>query len=80
MSDVTLAEVVTRFAGQEFSRFKGDLTDLAVATLGPINGEMKRLLAHPDEIDALLRKGAERAQTVSMPILREVEEIVGFLH
>src|SRR5262245_15558350 len=80
LSDVTLAEVVTRFAGQEFSRFKGDLTDLAVATLGPINGEMKRLLAHPDEIDALLRKGAERAQAVAMPILRQVGDIVGFLH
>ena len=80
LSDVTLAEVVQRFAGQEFSRFKGDLTDLAVSALGPINGEMKRLLAHPDEIDALLRKGAERAQTIAMPILREVEDIVGFLH
>jgi len=41
---------------------------------------MKRLLAHPEEIDSLLRKGAERARGIAMPILREVEEIVGFLH
>ena len=80
LSDVTLAEVVNRFAGQEFSKFKGELTDLAVAKLGPINAEMKRLLAHQDELDALMRKGAERAQAIAMPILREVEEIVGFLH
>ena len=80
LSDVTLAEVVNRFANHEFSRFKGELTDLAVAKLGPINAEMKRLLAHSDELDALLRKGAERAQTIAMPILREVEQIVGFLH
>jgi tryptophanyl-tRNA synthetase len=80
LSDVTLAEVVNRFANHEFSRFKGELTDLAVSKLGPINQEMKRLLAHPDELDALLRKGAERAQAIAMPILREVEEIVGFLH
>ncbi|HET6620524.1 MAG TPA: tryptophan--tRNA ligase [Dongiaceae bacterium] len=80
LSDTTLADVVNRFAGREFSRFKGELTDLAVATLGPINGEMKRLLAHPDEIDSLLRKGAERARAIAMPVLREVEEIVGFLH
>jgi tryptophanyl-tRNA synthetase len=80
LSDVTLAEVVNRFAGREFSKFKGELTDLAVAKLGPINAEMKRLLGHQDELDALLRKGAERAQAVAMPILREVEEIVGFLH
>ena len=41
---------------------------------------MKRLLGHQDELDTLLRKGAERAQAIAMPILREVEEIVGFLH
>ncbi|HEY3145252.1 MAG TPA: tryptophan--tRNA ligase, partial [Dongiaceae bacterium] len=80
LSDATLAEVVARFANHEFSRFKGELTDLAVAKLGPINAEMKRLLAHPDELDALLRKGAERAQAIAMPNLRQVEEIVGFLH
>jgi tryptophanyl-tRNA synthetase len=80
LSDAGLADVVKRFAGQEFSKFKGELTDLAVATLGPINGEMKRLLAHPDEIDSLLRKGAERAQAIAMPNLRQIEEIVGFLH
>ena len=46
LSDITLADAVNRFAGQEFSSFKGELTDLAVAKLGPINAEMKRLLAH----------------------------------
>ena len=41
---------------------------------------MKRLLDDPDEIDTLLRDGAERARAIASPILREVEEIVGFLH
>jgi tryptophanyl-tRNA synthetase len=80
LSDATLADAVNQFAGREFSKFKGELTDLAVAKLGPIGGEMKRLLADQHELDALLRKGAERAQAIAMPILREVEEIVGFLH
>ena len=79
LSDTSLAEAVNRFAGLEFSRFKGELTDLAVAKLGPINAEMKRMLTHPDEIDALMRKGAERARAITDPILREVERIVGFL-
>jgi tryptophanyl-tRNA synthetase len=80
LEDASLAKVVNRFAGQEFSRFKGELTDLAVAKLGPINAETKRLLAHPDELDRVLRTGAARAQAIAMPIVREVEEIVGFLH
>ena len=37
------------------------------------------MLAHPDEIDALMRRGAERARAITDPILREVERIVGFL-
>ncbi len=79
LSDKSLAETVALYAGKEFSAFKKDLTDLAVATLGPIGAEMKRLMAHSDEIDAILAAGAERAGAIAEPILREIEEIVGFL-
>jgi tryptophanyl-tRNA synthetase len=40
---------------------------------------MKRLMNDPAEIDAVLRDGAERARAIAAPILREVEDIVGFL-
>ncbi|HEX9449479.1 MAG TPA: tryptophan--tRNA ligase, partial [Dongiaceae bacterium] len=80
LSDRALAEVVGSFEGREFSAFKKELTDLAVAVLGPIGAEMKHLLAHPDEIDAVLSDGAGRARAIATPILREAEKIVGFLH
>jgi tryptophanyl-tRNA synthetase len=80
LADRSLAEVVGTFEGKEFSAFKKELTDLAVAVLGPIGGEMKRLLAHPDEIDAVLADGAGRARAIAAPILKEAEKIVGFLH
>jgi tryptophanyl-tRNA synthetase len=79
LSDRPLAAVVEAHAGKEFSAFKKDLTDLAVATLGPIGAEMKRLLAHPGEIDAVLKRGAERARAISEPVLRQAEDIVGFI-
>ncbi|HWA44294.1 MAG TPA: tryptophan--tRNA ligase [Hypericibacter adhaerens] len=79
LSDRPLAAVIAEFEGKEFSAFKQALTDLAVATLGKIGNEMKRLLADPAEIDGVLRHGAERARAVSTPILREVEDVVGFL-
>jgi tryptophanyl-tRNA synthetase len=79
LSDRPLASVIAEFEGKEFSFFKQVLTDLAVATLGRIGGEMKRLLAEPSEIDAVLRHGAERARAASAPVLREVEDVVGFL-
>jgi tryptophanyl-tRNA synthetase len=71
--------VLREFAGREFSHFKNVLTDLAVATLGKIGEEMKRLMADPGEIDGVLADGARRAREISQPILAEVEEIVGFL-
>jgi tryptophanyl-tRNA synthetase len=79
LSDREPADVLREFAGREFSHFKNVLTDLAVATLGKVGEEMKRLMADPAEIDAILADGAHRAREISRPILAEVEEIVGFL-
>ena len=41
--------------------------------------EMQRLLAHPDEIDALLKRGAERAAERARPIMADVRRLVGFV-
>ena len=79
LSDKSLKDVVAEFAGREFSFFKQVLTDLAVATIGQMGNEMKRLLADRAEIDAVLRDGAERARAIAAPILRDVEDIFGFL-
>ncbi|HUL05952.1 MAG TPA: tryptophan--tRNA ligase [Candidatus Acidoferrum sp.] len=79
LSDKTLKDVVTEFEGKEFSFFKQVLTDLAVATVGKIGAEMKRLMNDAAEIDAVLRDGAERARAIAEPIMREAEDIVGFL-
>jgi tryptophanyl-tRNA synthetase len=79
LSDKSLKDVLTEFQGREFSFFKQVLTDLAVATIGQMGNEMKRLLNDPAEIDAVLHDGAERARAIAAPILREVEDIVGFL-
>ena len=41
---------------------------------------MARLKADPAYIDSVLAKGAQRADTIARPILKEVKEIVGFLN
>ena len=76
---ITVHRKIAEFEGREFSFFKQVLTDLAVATIGQMGNEMKRLLSEPAEIDGVLRDGAERARAIAAPILREVEDIVGFL-
>ncbi len=79
LSDRTRGDVLVHYAGAQFSKFKAELSDLAVSVLGPIGAEMQRLMKDPDHVDSILRDGAERAQAIADPIVAEVEEIVGFL-
>ncbi|MDJ0937492.1 MAG: tryptophan--tRNA ligase [Kiloniellales bacterium] len=79
LADKTLAETLAEFEGSQFSHFKAVLTDLAVAALGPMGAEMKRLTADPAQVDAVLAEGAARARAIAEPILDEVRDIVGFL-
>ena len=79
LADREKDEVIAGFAGKQFSEFKGALTEIAVATLGPIGAEMQRLMKDPGHVDAVLRDGGERARAMAEPILAEVYRTVGFL-
>ena len=63
----------------QFSAFKGALVELAVESLAPLSAEMKRLVADPAHIDAVLADGAERASAIAPPTLDAVKDIVGFV-
>jgi tryptophanyl-tRNA synthetase len=71
--------VLDEFKGAQFSTFKGALSELVVAKLSPIAGEMRRLLADPAEIDRVLRDGAEKARAAAAPVMAEVRRVVGFV-
>jgi len=79
LADLTLDQVVQRFAGQNFSSFKEELAELSTGLLGRIGGEMRRLVADPGFIDGILRRGGERAAAIAVPHLREVQDIIGLL-
>src|SRR5438874_7300636 len=79
LSDMSPEAALARFAGQNFSTFKAPLSALSVEAFGRIGGEMRRLLAEPGHIDRILRRGAERAAAIAMPVLREAQEITGLL-
>ena len=70
---------VARFAGKNFSAFKDELAGVASDVLGKIGAEMKRLLADPGYIDGVLHRGAERANAIAAPILRDIFDIMGLL-
>jgi len=79
LADTTRAGVLKEFGNAQFSTFKSALTDLAVAKLGPITAEMKKLLGDPASIDAVLADGSARARKLAGETMKAVKDIVGFV-
>jgi tryptophanyl-tRNA synthetase len=75
----TKADVLRDYGGAQFSTFKPALADLAVARLGPVADEMRRLLADPGHIDAVLADGADRARAIADKTMEGVRDVVGFI-
>ena len=79
LADEDIAAVCQQFGGKQFSVFKQDLADLAIAKLGPVRDELRRLMDDPTHVDGLMADGVRRARAIAEPILAEVHDIVGFL-
>jgi len=79
LNDQSRDDVLREFGGAQFSGFKNALVDLAVARLGPIGVEMRRLEQDPAYIDAILRSGSDRARALARPVMDHVKDIVGFI-
>ena len=71
--------VLAEFGGKGFGAFKPALAERIVGELGPVATRMRDLLADRAELDRIVRSGAERARAIAAPILKETQEIVGFL-
>jgi tryptophanyl-tRNA synthetase len=77
LADETPDAVLAHYAGQGFGQFKPALAELLVETLRPIKARLDQLSAHPDELDAILQRGAERAAAMARPTLDAAYEAVG---
>ncbi len=72
-------DVLREFGGAQFSGFKSNLVDLAVAKLSPITTEMKRLSQDHAYVDSVLIDGGERANAIAEQTIKDVKDIVGFI-
>jgi tryptophanyl-tRNA synthetase len=79
LADESKDAVLAQFGGGQFSAFKNALVDLAVAKLGPIGAEMKRIQADQAYVDAVLKDGGERARALAAKTMDDVRDVVGFL-
>jgi len=79
LTDSDVKTVAAEMASLNFSAFKQKLADAAVAHLAPISEKMRELLAATDYLDALLKKGTQRAGEAASATMDEVKDTVGFL-
>jgi tryptophanyl-tRNA synthetase len=78
LADQDVQEVCRQFSGKQFSVFKQNLVDLAIAELAPVQERFCKLMDDRTYLDNLMVEGAQRARSISEPILKEVHDIVGF--
>ncbi|TPN56172.1 MULTISPECIES: tryptophan--tRNA ligase [unclassified Mesorhizobium] len=79
LAELSKAEVLKEFGGQQFSVFKPALADLAVEKLAPIASKMRRIQGDRAYVDAVLRDGGERAGVLAETTMKTVRDIVGLL-
>jgi tryptophanyl-tRNA synthetase len=75
----TIEDLVAAYDGKQYGDFKGDLAEVVVEFVTPFRDRTTELLTDRGELDAILRRGAERAREVAAGTLRDVYDRVGFL-
>ena len=64
-------------AGIGWAEMKNELFEYLDALLAPGREVYDRLIANPGDVEAELRRGAERAREISRPLMRDIREAVG---
>ena len=79
LANQSIEKTLEQFSGSDFKKLKDALSDILISEIEPINKEIKKLLDEEAYIIQILRKGSERADNISRPILEKTREIVCFL-
>lgn len=77
--DSTEQKVCTDFVGQPFSAFKPALADALISVLSPIATRTRELLEERQELETLLKAGAEKANSIAEKTLQDVHDVMGLL-
>ena len=79
VTGTTIADVESRYDGQGYGQFKGDVGDAVVELFAPIQQRYEELRADESELRRLLAVGAVKAREASAPTLEAMYERMGFV-
>jgi tryptophanyl-tRNA synthetase len=75
----SIPEIESRYDGQGYGQFKGDVAEAVVELLTPIQQRYEELRADEGQLREMLARGAENAREVSGPTLEQMYERMGFV-
>ncbi len=78
-SNEEIQQIVSRYEGQGYGKFKEDLGEVIVEGLSPIHEKFEYLIKNKDYLEKIYKEGAERAEYQAMKTLRKVYKKVGFI-
>ena len=64
-------------AGLGWGEAKQQLVALIEGQIGPMRARYEHLMAHPEELEAILQAGAAKARALAVPLLKTLREAVG---
>jgi tryptophanyl-tRNA synthetase len=74
-----IADVESRYDGQGYGQFKGDVGEAVIELFAPIRERYEELRSDEAELQRLLAKGADKAREASTPTLEAIYERMGFV-
>lgn len=76
-SEEPIAEIEERYAGKGYGAFKGDLAEIIVAAIAPIQERLVELEADPSIATKALAAGADRAREFAVPKMALARDRIG---
>ena len=77
LQDRTPADVAEEYASRGYGDFKKALADVVIEALTPIRERITGLISAPDEVNQILKTGAERAEAQATQTLLSVKQKMG---
>lgn len=75
----TIEEIEARYEGEGYGKFKGDLAEVIVEGLTPIQEKYNELMEDKDYLEKVYKEGAEKANYMARKTLSKVYRKVGFI-
>jgi tryptophanyl-tRNA synthetase len=79
LSGKPVAEIVASYIGKQYGHLKLGTAEMIVETLRPIRTKALELLSERNEIDAVLKVGADKANAKAAPMMTQVYDRLGFV-